>query len=66
MGHFGVFDLIKIQTYANTDFLDEFLRDVWLERAVEKNEKLESFKLDSLKLENFCLSWKASTEVGKN
>ena len=31
-----------------------------------KNEKLESFKLKSLTLESFCLSWKEPSEVGKN
>ena len=37
-----------------------------LERAVGKNEKLESYQLESLKLESFCLSWKEPSEVGKN
>ena len=37
-----------------------------MERAVGKNEKLESFNLESLKLESFCLSWKEPSEVGKN
>ena len=50
-----------------------------LERAVRKNEKLESFKLESLKLERFAevgksqaklerieRSWKEPIEVGKN
>merc|ERR1711911_487992 len=36
-----------------------------LERAVGKNEKLESFKLESLKLERTDRSWKVSFEVGK-
>ena len=34
--------------------------------VVGKNEKLESFKLESLKFESFCLSWKEPSEVGKN
>ena len=29
---------------------------VWLKRAVGKNKKLKSPKLESLKLESFCLS----------
>ena len=29
-----------------------------------KNEKLKSFKLENLKLESFCLSWKEPSEVG--
>ena len=37
-----------------------------MESAVGKNEKLESFKLVSLKLESFCLSWKEPSEVEKN
>ena len=37
-----------------------------LERAVGKNEKLESFKMESLKLKSFCLSWKEPREIGKN
>ena len=37
-----------------------------LERAVGKNEKLENFKLESLKLGRFCLSWEEPNEVGKN
>ena len=35
-------------------------------RVVGKNEELENFKLASLKLESFCLSWKEPSEVGKN
>ena len=34
-----------------------------MERAVRKNEKLESFEIESLKMENFHLSWKASVLV---
>ena len=50
-----------------------------MERAVRNNEQLESFKLESLKLESFAevgksqaelerteRSWKDSSEVGKN
>ena len=36
-----------------------------MERAVEKNEKLESFKLESLKLDRAKRSWKEPIEVGK-
>ena len=36
-----------------------------MERAVEKNEKFESFKLESLNLKSFCLSLKEPSEVGK-
>ena len=36
---------------------------VKLEQAVGKNEKMESFELESLKLENFCLSWKEPSEI---
>ena len=42
-----------------------------MEREVEKNENLESFKLESLKLESFTevgkfrCSWKVLAEVGK-
>ena len=36
-----------------------------MERAVGKNEKLESFKLENLKLERARRSWKEPTEVGK-
>ena len=39
---------------------------VSLERAVGKNEKLESFKLESLKLKRAKRSWKEPSEVGKN
>jgi len=39
---------------------------VLLERAVRKNDNLESFKLESLKLESFCLSLKKPSKVGKN
>ena len=28
--------------------------------------QLESFKLESLKLEKFCLSWEEPSEIGKN
>ena len=51
---------------------------MWLERAVGKNEKLQSFKLESLKSESFAevgksqaklerteRSWKEPIEVGK-
>ena len=38
---------------------------VQLERAIRKNEKFESFKLDSLKFESFCLSWEEPSEVEK-
>ena len=34
-------------------------------RVVGENVELETFKLESLKLECFCSSWKESTEVGK-
>ena len=37
-----------------------------LERAVGNNEELKSFKLESLTLENFCISWKEPSKVGKN
>ena len=37
-----------------------------MERAVGKNEKLESFKLESLKLKRAKRSWKEPSEVGKN
>ena len=37
-----------------------------MERAVEKNEKLESFQLESLKLERGKRNWKELIEVGKN
>jgi len=36
-----------------------------LKRPVGKNEKLESFRLESLKLESFGLSWNELSEVGK-
>jgi len=36
-----------------------------LERAVGKNEKLESFKEESLKLKRAKRSWKEPIEVGK-
>ena len=36
------------------------------ERAVGKNEKLESFKLESPELESFCLSLKEQSKVGDN
>ena len=36
------------------------------ERVVERNDKLESFKLENLKLDIFCSSWKEPSEVGKN
>ena len=36
-----------------------------MERAVEKNEKLESFKLESPKLNWKDWNWKAQDEVGK-
>ena len=39
---------------------------MYLERAVGKNEKSESFKLESLKLESFFLSCKEPSEVGNN
>ena len=39
---------------------------MYLERAVGKNEKLDRFKLKSLKLVSFCLSWKDPSVVGKN
>ena len=39
---------------------------MWLERAVGTNEKLESFKLESLKLERAKRNWKGPIEVGKN
>ena len=32
-----------------------------MEKAVEKNEKLKSFRLES-----FCLSWKEPSEIRKN
>ena len=35
----------------------------YLERVVGKNEKLETFKLESLKLENFHLGWKAQSKL---
>ena len=37
-----------------------------LERAVGNNEELKSFKLESLTLENFCISWKEPSKVGKS
>ena len=37
-----------------------------MKMAVGKNEKSESFELESLKLESFCLSWKEPSEVGNN
>ena len=37
-----------------------------MEKAVGKNEKLESFKLESLKLERDKRNWKEPIEVGKN
>ena len=46
-------------------------KDNWKERAVGKNVQLESFKLESLKLESFAevgkfrCSWKVLAEVGK-
>ena len=36
-----------------------------MERAVGKNEKFESFKLESLKLKRAKRSWKEPSEVGK-
>ena len=39
---------------------------VLLKRAVGKNQKLEKLRLESFKLESFNLSWKESSEVGKN
>ena len=38
---------------------------VLLERAVGKNEKLESFKLESLKLERAKRNWKELSKFGK-
>ena len=38
---------------------------VLLEKAVGKNEKLESFKLESLKLKRAKRSWKEPIEIGK-
>ena len=37
---------------------------IW--KGFQKNEKLERFKLESLKLESFCLNWKEPSEVEKN
>ena len=37
-----------------------------VERAVEKNEKFGSFKLESLKLKRVKRSWNNPIEVGKN
>ena len=37
-----------------------------MERAVGRNEKLESFKLESPKLERAKRNWKEPIEVGKN
>jgi len=42
------------------------LRYVWIERTVGNNDKLENFKLESPKLESFCLSWKEPSEIWKN
>ena len=36
-----------------------------MKRAVGKNEKFESFKLESLKLKRAKRSWKEPSEVGK-
>ena len=36
-----------------------------MKRAVGKNEKFESFKLDSLKLKRAKRSWKEPIEVGQ-
>ena len=36
-----------------------------MERAVGKNEKLESFNLESLKLERAKRNWKEPSEIGK-
>ena len=36
-----------------------------LERADGKKREVEGFKLDSLKLESFCLSWRVPSEVRK-
>ena len=38
----------------------------WKEEEVGKRKKLESFKLESLKLERAKRSWKEPSEVGKN
>ena len=35
-------------------------------RVVGKNKKLERFKLESLKLERFCSSWKEAGKSGKD
>ena len=45
------------------------VQQIWgyvkLERALGKNEKLESFELKNLELEGFHLIWKVRIEVGK-
>ena len=55
----------KIWKRLGSLILSNFLRDTKLERAVEKNEKLEKFKLESLKLESFLLSWNVPVEIEK-
>ena len=46
-------------------FWSFFKECVQLERAIGKNEKLDSFKLESEKLESFCLNWTEPNQVEK-
>ena len=59
--------LLKVRLMTPTRAQGTDFRDTcsWKEQ-LEKNEKLESFNLESLKLESFCLSWKEPSEVEKN
>ena len=63
----GVFVTSKLEVpIKNCLFFVKFETDyIKLERAVEKIEKLKSFKLESLLLGSFHLSWKVPIEVGK-
>ena len=58
--------LLKVRLMTPTRAQGTDFRDTcsWKEQ-LEKNEKLESFNLESLKLKSFCLSWKEASEVAK-
>ena len=65
-------DFVNVSYAVSTkNIFDFFMGYAYFERAVGKNEKLESFKLESLELENFAevgkfrCSWKVLAEVGK-
>ena len=52
---------MKGRIFKNLTF-GRLIRDT----CIAKNEKLESFNLESLRLKSFCLSWKEPSEVGKD